>query len=68
VILKINGKDVTTSNDAVAIIKNTKPGETLNLDVWSAGVKRLVSIKATERPADVGVTPQQQPDDSQQAP
>jgi serine protease Do len=69
VILKINGKDVATSEDAVVIIKNTKPGETLNMDVWSAGVKRLVSIKATERPADVGSVQQPGPDDSQpQAP
>lgn len=70
VILKIDGKDVATSEDAVGIIKTTKPGETLSLEVWSAGVKRLVSIKAAERPADVGAIPQpqsqgQNPDDQQ---
>jgi serine protease Do len=63
VILKIAGQDVSTSDDAVKIIKASKPGQTLNLEVWSAGVKRLVSIKAGERPADAGAPqePEEQP-------
>ncbi|HTV74965.1 MAG TPA: trypsin-like peptidase domain-containing protein [Candidatus Acidoferrales bacterium] len=66
VILKINDKDVNSADDAVSIIKNTKPGDVLNLQVWSAGIKRLVSIKTGERPADIGATvPQQEPNDSQ---
>jgi serine protease Do len=66
VILKIEGKAVVSSEDAVGIIKGTKPGQTINLEVWSTGVKRLVSIKTGERPASVGVPrqeeqPQEQP-------
>jgi len=63
VILKIASQDVSTSDDAVKIIKGSKPGQTLNLEVWSAGVKRLVSIKAGERPADAGAPqgPEEQP-------
>jgi S1-C subfamily serine protease len=66
VILKINGKEVISSEDAVAVIKNTKPGQMLNMEVWSAGVKRLVSIKTGERPASVGL--QQQPQEQEEQP
>ncbi len=55
VIIRVNGKDVARSEDAVAAIKATKPGGTVNLEVWSGGNKKLVTIKATERPAAVGV-------------
>jgi serine protease Do len=60
VILKINGKDVTASEEAVSVIKATKPGQIINLEVWSSGVKRLVSIKTSERPANVTAPRQQQ--------
>jgi serine protease Do len=63
VILKVNGTDVVTSDAAVAAIRATKPGGSLALQVWSGGVKKLVSVKVTERPADAYVPqqPQQQP-------
>lgn len=61
VILKVNGKEVTKDSDVIDIIKNTKPGQTVNLEVWSGGVKKLVAVKTVERPADVGLSlPQQQ--------
>jgi serine protease Do len=51
VVQRINGKDVTKVEDAVAAIRATKPGQTLSLNVWSGGVKKLVTIKVQERPA-----------------
>jgi serine protease Do len=63
VIQKVNGQDVTTNDEVVKAIKATKPGETINMEVWSAGIKKLVTIKVQERPADVGVTLPQQPSD-----
>ena len=73
VIQKVNGQDVTTNDEVVKAIKATKPGETINMEVWSAGIKKLVTIKVQERPADVGdALPQQQqgqdPDQQQQDP
>jgi len=69
VIQKVNGQDVTTNDEVVKAIRATKPGQTISMQVWSAGVKKLVSIKVQERPADVGdVTPQQQPEGEQQDP
>jgi len=61
VIQKVNGQTVTTNDEVVKAIKDTKPGSTINLEVWSAGVKKLVNIKVQERPANVGdLSPQQQ--------
>ncbi|HMD01925.1 MAG TPA: trypsin-like peptidase domain-containing protein [Candidatus Baltobacteraceae bacterium] len=59
VIQKVNGKDVTSNDDVVSTIKGTKPGQTLNFQVWSGGIKKLVSIKVSERPADAAVVPPQ---------
>jgi len=64
VIQKVNGQNVTTNDEVVKAIKDTKPGSTINLEVWSAGVKKLVSIKVQERPANVSdALPQQQQQD-----
>jgi len=60
VIQKVNGKDVVKDTDAVAAIKATKPGQNIALEVWSAGVKKLVDVKVTERPPDTLVPQQQQ--------
>jgi S1-C subfamily serine protease len=69
VIQKVNGQDVTTNDEVVKAIRATKPGSTISMQVWSAGVKKLVNVKVQERPADVGdLTPQQQPGLGQQDP
>jgi S1-C subfamily serine protease len=61
VIQKINGNAVTTNEEVIKAIRATKPGGTVTLEVWSAGVKKLVSVKVQERPASVGaLLPQQQ--------
>jgi S1-C subfamily serine protease len=63
VILKVNGKDVTKDSEVIDAIRSTKPGATVSLEVWSGGVKKLVSVKTTERPADVGAVLQPQGQD-----
>ncbi len=63
VIQKVNGEDVTTNEQAVKAIRATKPGQTISMQVWSAGVKKLVNVKVQERPADVGEVAPQQPQD-----
>jgi S1-C subfamily serine protease len=61
IIQKVNGQDVTTNDEVIKAIKATKPGATLSMEIWSGGVKKLVTIRVTERPADIGeVMPQQQ--------
>jgi S1-C subfamily serine protease len=67
VIQKVNGEDVTTNDEVVKAIRGTKPGSTITLEIWSAGVKKLVTVRVTERPAAVGDSvPQQDPDQGQQ--
>ena len=60
VILRADGKAVNTSSGIINIIKGKKPGQTLSLEVWSAGVRRLAQVTVGERPANL-YQPQQQP-------
>lgn len=60
VILKVNGKTVNRSSEVIAAIRATKPGQTVALQVWSQGVKRLATVRVAERPADAEPVPQQQ--------
>ena len=60
VIQKVNGRDVVKDTEAVAAIKATKPGQNVALEVWSAGIKKLIDVKVTERPPDTLVPQQQQ--------
>ena len=59
VIQKINGKDVTASDDVASTIKATKVGQTVSLQIWRAGVKQLVAVKVGEAPQGYGAVPAQ---------
>jgi serine protease Do len=63
VITGANGKSVATPQDLTNVIKGIPVGGTVNLQVWSAGNKKLVAVKTSERPAnlDTPQQPQQQP-------
>ncbi|MDP9018300.1 MAG: trypsin-like peptidase domain-containing protein [Candidatus Eremiobacteraeota bacterium] len=62
VVLSANGKSVNSNTDLIEIIKATQPGQTISLQVWSQGMKRLATVKVTERPAGLlGAPPQQGP-------
>jgi len=54
VITRVNAKPATRVEDVIDVIKATKPGGSVNLEVWSAGVKKLVVVKVQERPANIG--------------
>jgi S1-C subfamily serine protease len=60
VIQKINGKPVNTPDDIISTVKTMKPGQSVSLDVWSAGTKKLVTLTLGEQPADVYLDQQQQ--------
>jgi S1-C subfamily serine protease len=60
VIQRINGKDVTKPDDVISVVKALKPGASVNLQVWSAGTKKLVTLVLGEQPADVYLQQQQQ--------
>jgi len=50
--LRANGQAVSDPQRLIGIIRATKPGQRLSLEVWSRGVKRLASVSVSERPAD----------------
>ncbi|GAC1652254.1 MAG: hypothetical protein NVS9B12_01460 [Vulcanimicrobiaceae bacterium] len=60
VILSVNGTPVNRASQLIAIIKSTKPGSTLRVQVWSAGVRRLTTLQVMERPANQSYQPPQQ--------
>ncbi len=63
VITSIDGKTVTTPDELTKAIRALKPGQTVGMQVFSAGVKKLVSVKIGEAPPGFGQQQQQQPQD-----
>ena len=61
VITKVNGTDVTTNEEVIKAIRATKPGGTVAMQIWSAGVRKLVNVKVAERPAEAALVIPQQP-------
>jgi S1-C subfamily serine protease len=51
VILKVDGKGFNTRQDLHNYISSKKPGDTIHIDLWSQGMKKLAVIKLTETPA-----------------
>jgi S1-C subfamily serine protease len=64
VIMSINGKDIDSPEALTKIIKATKPGTTVAMEVFSGGMKKLVSVKVAQAPPNFGQ--QQAPDPQQQ--
>jgi serine protease Do len=60
VIQKINDKDVTAPADVINAVKGMKPGQSVRLQVWSAGTKKLVILTLGEQPAEIYLQQQQQ--------
>jgi serine protease Do len=63
VIQKIDDTDVTKPEDIINAVKAMKPGQTVRLQVWSAGTKKLVVLTLGEQPADIYLQQQQQQQD-----
>jgi serine protease Do len=62
VIQNVNGKPVATADQVVAAVRATKPGETLRLQIWSSGFKKLAAVTVGTAPDDyqVGEAPARQ--------
>jgi serine protease Do len=50
VIQAVNGKAVTSPQEVSSIVHGMKPGQTVNLRVWSSGVKKLVAVQLGQAP------------------
>ena len=66
VILQADGKDFDNIKDLHNYISSKKPGDTIRLNVWSRGLKKLVAIKLSETPAAQPQPQEQQPEEEQQ--
>ncbi len=72
VILEVDGHGFTAVKELHNYIGSKKPGDTIRLNVWSQGMKKIVAIKLGETPAAQPVSvrqpqqQQQQPQDPQQ--
>jgi S1-C subfamily serine protease len=51
IIVAVDGKPVTSSDDLASLIGNRKPGDTVKLDVLRAGKHMNVSVKLGTRPS-----------------
>jgi serine protease Do len=51
VILKVDGKAYTSGKDLSGYISSKKPGDTIHVDIWSQGMKKLAVVKLGEKPA-----------------
>lgn len=66
VIQKINDKAVTSADDVIKVVQSTKIGDSVRLQVWSGGTKKLVIVAVAEQPASLYLQQQQQREDQQQ--
>jgi S1-C subfamily serine protease len=60
VIQKINDRDVKSADDIIATVKATKVGDSVRLQVWSNGTRKLVVCQVGEQPANLFLQQQQQ--------
>jgi serine protease Do len=68
VILQADGKDYSSIKDLHNYIQSKKPGDTIRLNVWSRGMKKLVVIKLGETPAAQPEAQEQGPGQQEQPP
>jgi serine protease Do len=61
VITSIDGKAVNSPDELTKAIHGLKPGQTVALQVFSAGLRKLVSVKIGEAPPGFGQQQQQDP-------
>jgi S1-C subfamily serine protease len=61
VILKMNGKSYDNPSDLQGAIRNMRAGQKVNLEVWSQGNKRLVTITLGSQPTSYEQPGMQQP-------
>jgi S1-C subfamily serine protease len=65
VIQKVNDKDVTGTDDVIKAIQGTKVGQSVRLQIWSAGTKKMIIVPVAEQPASLYLQQQQQRDNNQ---
>jgi serine protease Do len=57
IIVKVDGRDVKTSNELPRIISVVRPGTKINLTVWRKGAQKEFAVTVAEMKEDAVVTP-----------
>lgn len=60
VITGVDGKSFSDTKSLQDYIKGKKPGDTVRLNIWSQGMKKMVSVKLGEMPAAQPMSQEQQ--------
>jgi serine protease Do len=68
VILQIDGKPTNDPKSVHDYISSKKPGDTIRVNVWSQGLKKMVAVKLSETPAAQPMAQQEQQQPEQQQP
>jgi S1-C subfamily serine protease len=53
IITKVDGKPVKSMDELISVVNEHKPGDDLNLTVWSGDRQKEVTVKLGDRPANV---------------
>ena len=61
VIVALDGKKVTRSDDVADAVSSKKPGDTIEIDYVRDGERKSVKVKLDERPSSAGGPPDAQP-------
>ena len=64
--IQIDGKTYDSRKSMHDYISSKKPGDTIRVNVWSQGMKKLVAVKLSETPAAQPVSQEQQQQPQQQ--
>jgi serine protease Do len=57
IIIKVDGRDVKSSNELPRIISAVKPGTKINLTIWRKGSQREVAVTVAEMKEEAAVVP-----------
>ena len=57
IIIKVDGRDVKTSNELPRIISAVRPGTKINLTVWRKGAQKEYAVTVAEMKEDVAAVP-----------
>jgi serine protease Do len=57
IILKANGRDVTSSNELPRIITAVRPGDKINVTVWRKGTQKDIAVTVAEMKDDQAAQP-----------
>ncbi len=63
IVVKLNGRDITTSTELTRRVGEAAPGDELRLEIYREGRRQNLTIRSGTRPADINAAAQAQDED-----